>query len=164
MTEKRTWITNSKINDIHSEIEIRQIYIWIITSDGKVAIVTKDNKAWQFPGGKPKEGETIQETIDREIREELGMDLQLFMATPKFFGYYLIENNEQGTFLQLRYILTTTKKSDTLVISPQENPIDPDPIIAAKFVDLESLPENIPWTKDLEEYREVLNKTAQGVS
>lgn len=33
---------------------------------------------WEFPGGKKEENETIQQTIKRECREELGVELELF--------------------------------------------------------------------------------------
>ena len=32
---------------------------------------------WEFPGGKPEEGETLEGALMREIREELGIDIRV---------------------------------------------------------------------------------------
>ena len=39
------------------------------TSEGRILLVG-DGKSWSLPGGHPEEGETIQEALRREVREE----------------------------------------------------------------------------------------------
>jgi 8-oxo-dGTP pyrophosphatase MutT (NUDIX family) len=47
-----------------------------ITREGKILVVRhKRLKRWQIPGGLQEIGESVQQTIQREIKEELGLDL-----------------------------------------------------------------------------------------
>ena len=43
---------------------------------------------WEFPGGKVEPGESAENALRREIREELGCDLTLIRALPRFVHDY----------------------------------------------------------------------------
>jgi len=51
----------------------------VIEKDGKVLVAKRKTAymgyLWEFPGGKQKEGETLEECLKREIKEELGIDI-----------------------------------------------------------------------------------------
>lgn len=47
----------------------------LIVKDGKV-LITKDRR-WELPGGRMNVGETPTETLHREVREELGVDVAM---------------------------------------------------------------------------------------
>lgn len=56
----------------------------VITKDKKILCVQKNqnkfdyiSKKWEFPGGKVEENEKIENTIVREIKEELNLDIQI---------------------------------------------------------------------------------------
>ena len=56
----------------------------VIVNDGKILCVQRNenkynyiSKKWEFPGGKVEENEKNEETIIREIREELNLDIQV---------------------------------------------------------------------------------------
>lgn len=50
----------------------------IVNKEGNVLIHKRsDNEAWSLPGGQMKLGESISECILREIREEMGLDVQI---------------------------------------------------------------------------------------
>lgn len=53
----------------------------LIWRDGKVLITRRPEGShlagfWEFPGGKQENGETLEECLEREIKEELGIDTQ----------------------------------------------------------------------------------------
>ena len=61
---------------------MKQVTAAIIIKDNKVLIAQRapDDKLankWEFPGGKIKPGETPQECLKREIREELDVDIEV---------------------------------------------------------------------------------------
>lgn len=58
---------------------MREVGTGIIVRDGKIFIAQRpEGKSlaglWEFPGGKIEAGETIEQCLQREIKEELGVD------------------------------------------------------------------------------------------
>jgi 8-oxo-dGTP diphosphatase len=54
----------------------------VIERDGKILITRRRAGThlaglWEFPGGKPESGETLDEALRREIAEELGADVSV---------------------------------------------------------------------------------------
>lgn len=49
----------------------------VTNDDGQVLVIKRrDNGAWQLPGGVLELGETIEDGLRREVREETGIDVQ----------------------------------------------------------------------------------------
>ena len=159
------WFGSTQIHRIHKKINVKQIYCWLISRDNKIPLVTKNEKAWQFPGGKPENNETTVETIIREFDEELSLNLVNLDSKPTFFGYYLVkEINEKkdivNKYLQLRYYLKIDKSSKDLKIKPNENDEEAteDKIISAKWVSLEQAKSLVPWLGDSDELKSLRQK------
>ncbi len=49
----------------------------IITYDGKVLLLKKKGRWWDLPGGKLDEGEMLNETALREVKEETGLKVSV---------------------------------------------------------------------------------------
>lgn len=151
MKYKIDWFATEKITE-GLELPTTQIYCWVCTGDNLIALVSKDNKKWQFPGGKPKEGESEYETLEREVKEETSLSLTENGVVPKMFGYYIVtENEDDGTFvkkyLQLRYFVKLNILSKNISISPNENKdeIGNDEVKHSKWVSIDEAKTLIPW-------------------
>lgn len=65
----------------------------LILRDGKILVVQRSQGMplagmWEFPGGKVEDGETYEECIVREIKEELALDITLSRAiSPSDWNY-----------------------------------------------------------------------------
>lgn len=126
--------------------------VWKVTKPvtaGTRVMLIKENKIllvkhtyqehWYFPGGGIKKGETFEEAIRREIKEELGGkldELKLFGVYNNFFEY---KNDHIVIFLCDKFSITGT--------------IDRE-IESFEFFDLNNLPEHTaPGTRRrIEEY------------
>lgn len=61
--------------------------------DGKVLIALRPENAmlgglWEFPGGKQEKGETIRQTVERELQEELGVEVHPYKEFMKLKHVY----------------------------------------------------------------------------
>ncbi len=58
----------------------------LIINKGRVLLVRSNTtqEQWAFPGGKQEENETPQQTVSREIKEELGIDIEIKMELGSF--------------------------------------------------------------------------------
>ena len=66
---------------------VTEVTCAIIVRKGSVLITQRSASMphplkWEFPGGKVKEGESVEECIRREIREELGLRIEVERLLP----------------------------------------------------------------------------------
>ncbi|HTV67269.1 MAG TPA: 8-oxo-dGTP diphosphatase MutT [Rhizobiaceae bacterium] len=63
----------------------------LVDADGRVLITQRPEGKqlaglWEFPGGKVEPGETPEETVVRELREEIGVETQIPCLAPLTFA------------------------------------------------------------------------------
>lgn len=157
MSFSREWFTVNSVTDENNEIEIRQVYVWLVTSDKKIVIVSKDGEKWQFPGGHPdEEDNSLIHTATREVLEETGLDISDVNEDLEFFGYYLIDE-DGDRFLQVRFILNLDKDSNDLDLNTHNEVIE-DSIKFIKAVTLKEATELIPWLSSTDEFKVIQSK------
>jgi 8-oxo-dGTP diphosphatase len=68
----------------------------LVDADGRVLITERPEGKqlaglWEFPGGKVEPGETPEETVVRELREELGIETKVACLAPLTFASHAYE-------------------------------------------------------------------------
>jgi 8-oxo-dGTP diphosphatase len=69
----------------------------LVDADGRVLIAQRPEGKplaglWEFPGGKVEPGETPEETVIRELREELGIETKTACLAPLTFASHSYES------------------------------------------------------------------------
>ena len=68
---------------------VKRVKVLLINSDNEI-LLGYSHHNYQFPGGHVEEGEELIDTVNREIKEETGIELNLTDAKPfaRTLGYY----------------------------------------------------------------------------
>jgi len=131
------------MSDRHEE-ESKKIHIRlrcvIIHEDKLLATYIKTSNHYFFPGGHMEVGENVIEGCQREIKEELGEDVEFEFKKLLYIREYIERDKNNKQNLEL-FILGNVNKFEEL-----EGKIDPehsDGSLWTTWLDLNNLPENI---------------------
>jgi 8-oxo-dGTP pyrophosphatase MutT (NUDIX family) len=113
-----------------------QLVYAITNADGKVGLVYDASGKSNLPGGKTKEGEIIEQTLKRELVEE--MNYRVINWRP--LGYQRLTNPAGYSVYQVR-VYAKIKKIDDFVTDPGGG------VVGQKFVDLSQLNDEIQYGK-----------------
>jgi 8-oxo-dGTP pyrophosphatase MutT (NUDIX family) len=130
---------------------------FIISNDEKLLLVSKDRNSWSVTAGhyEEKKDPTYIDTAVREVYEESGLDISIFIDKIKGLGYYVIEDVEEesakvvDTYLQIRMFLPLDMNSEEISLKP----IEGDLVKQAKFFGIKESMSLVRWLKDSPEWK-----------
>jgi 8-oxo-dGTP pyrophosphatase MutT (NUDIX family) len=158
----KSWKESADIELADRAVAIRQVYVWLLTTDGKTVIVSKDDIQWQLPGGKPELDESFIETAIREVDEETGTDISAYKDKLTCFGYYVINEPKANPidYLQVRLYLHLPLTSAELGLHTDHETFrqsTENRIRSVSTVNLREVTKYIPWMSDAEEYHYLMD-------
>ena len=123
----------------------------IVIRDNKVLLVKRKQPPgeglWAIPGGRVELGETLQEAIEREVKEETGVTIR---AGHPVYTFEIIERDDAGC-IRFHYVIV-----DLLADHVTGEPNPGDDACEARWVTLKEL-HDLPVSQST---REVLRKVA----
>jgi len=82
----------------------------IVFEDGKVWLRKNERQEWELPGGKLDKGEQPEETVLREIKEELGFDVSVKTIVQAYLYKIKKSVDESVGVLVVSYVCNVLKK------------------------------------------------------
>ncbi|HCC68017.1 TPA: hypothetical protein DEP90_02300 [Patescibacteria group bacterium] len=141
-TERKFEIFLSK--DFSSLKKITQVYCFVVNVDKtKIMLCHHKRAGWLLPGGTTEEGESVDDTLRRELIEEGNVEIYIDKKVPFYFQRAFVKD-KTGKWIfkgnQIRYV--GLLKEDNIFVK------DPDGgIIAVDWFNIGELEKHLQWGK-----------------
>jgi sugar-specific transcriptional regulator TrmB/8-oxo-dGTP pyrophosphatase MutT (NUDIX family) len=91
----------------------------LIARDGKVLLTEDEKGKWEMPGGRIEDGESVKDTLGREIKEELGVELLDIDKPIHDFEFSYAKPDKAETYLFKAQVYPANIGKGTIVLSPE---------------------------------------------
>ena len=132
-----TWIRD---NDLEKYSPVSQVYGIVFNAKGEILIARKKPEGgWGISGGTPEAGESVEETLRRELKEEV--DVSVSKIIPLGAQKVVLFGDDEGksTLYQLRYIALLKE------LLPQTPDPDSGFIWERQFVPAKDISDYVKW-------------------
>ena len=116
----------------------------VLDEHGKILLIKGPERGWEFPGGVIELGETIEDGIIREVKEESGIDIEV----TRFCGIY--QNISQ-------HVCATCWLAKAVGGTPQTS----SESLEVGFFSLEEVLDMVTWSNFSERILKILNEEEQ---
>lgn len=97
----------------------------LVTNDnGEILLINSPRRGWEYPGGMVEPGETFQDALHREVKEETGIDIEIV-------GFIGLCKNVEKDVVNLDFLckavggqLTTSSESSEVLWVTREDALD----------------------------------------
>ena len=96
----------------------------VTNEEGKILLVNSPWRGWEYPGGLIEPGETFQQALHREVREEAGVEIEItgFVGICKNVGKDIV--NIDFTARYISGELTTSEESTEVIWASPEKAME----------------------------------------
>ncbi|KOP69198.1 NUDIX hydrolase [Bacillus sp. FJAT-18019] len=120
---------------IEEEAKVSNVTILPFERDRCIIFQVADG-SWELPGGTLEPGESYMEGLRREVREELGAELDMY----RIFGQFCCESSCETPYrphIPHPHFIRLVGYGDVRIVGEPLNPVDGEQVIAVEALDLE---------------------------